>query len=298
MKTKKILLTTLLTMSISTTALAAKTDIKININGYQLNTNVPVEAVNGRTLVPMRAIFEAMGARVEWDNKTSTATGIKGNDTIKLQIGNNTASINGKKLSLDTPAIISKGSTLVPVRFVAESLGADVGWDGPNRLVTISTQDGIIYRDKLDIYFSSIDKNDLNREAYNGFYFSEKDIVKILGQPTSKSKPVEYGYGGEHQDWIYQGKGIKIDMNRFGDGDYGTSFIYLESPFKYKTKEGIGIGSTKEQVVAAYKDIITRYEKDHEGNDIIVLGQSSSSGMAIVFKNNRVNKIQMGEHPN
>lgn len=283
---------------ISTMSLAASKNIKISINGSNLNTNIPVEVVSGRTLVPMRAIFEAMGSSVKWEPKTSTVTGTKGNDTIKLQIGNKTASINGEDLQLDTPAVISKGNTLVPLRFVAESLGADVVWDGVNRLVSIKTKDGIVYRDRLETIFARVDKNDLKREADKGFYFNEKDIIEILGQPTSKSKAVEQGYGGEHQDWIYEGKGIKIDMNRFDEGDYSTSFIYLKSPFKYKTKEGIGIGSTKEEVTRAYKDIISRYEKDWEGNDTAIIGPSASSGMTIIFTNNKITEVKMGEHPN
>lgn len=89
-------------------------------------------------MVPMRGVFEALKAEVKWDGATQTVTATKGNTTIKLTIGNNYAYVNGKKVALAAEAIIVNGSTMVPLRFVAEALGAKVAWDGATKTAIIS----------------------------------------------------------------------------------------------------------------------------------------------------------------
>lgn len=79
-----------------------------------------------------------MDATVSWEQSTLTAIGIKNNIETRLQIDNNVATVNGKKVTLDVAATVIDGSTLVPARFIAESLGADVEWDPHNRNVYIN----------------------------------------------------------------------------------------------------------------------------------------------------------------
>ncbi|MGN1007926.1 MAG: leucine-rich repeat protein [Butyricicoccus sp.] len=93
---------------------------------------------SGRTLVPLRAIFEAMGATVGWDDATKTVTATRGGDTIKLTLGDKTLYKNGKAvMTLDVPAKSLNGRTVVPARAVAEAFGADVGWIAAAKIVTI-----------------------------------------------------------------------------------------------------------------------------------------------------------------
>jgi iron complex transport system substrate-binding protein len=96
----------------------------------------------GRVLVPLRAIFEALGAEVRWDEKTRKVTGRKGTSTVELVIGRYTAHVNGKSVALDMPGKIIDGRTLVPLRFIGESLGAKVDWNETNRTVIIVTGSG------------------------------------------------------------------------------------------------------------------------------------------------------------
>ena len=79
--------------------------------------------VNGRTLAPLRAIFEALGAKVQWNTSDRSIVITKGATTIKLQIGSTTALNNGAQVTLDAAPIIVNGRTLVPVRFVARTWG-------------------------------------------------------------------------------------------------------------------------------------------------------------------------------
>ena len=91
----------------------------------------------GRTMVPLRAIFEALGADVEWNPETRTVTSKKGSNTIELTIDSDVLYKNGTPVYLDVPAMLVNNRTLVPVRAVSEALGADVDWDGATRSVII-----------------------------------------------------------------------------------------------------------------------------------------------------------------
>lgn len=94
---------------------------------------------NGRTLVPLRAAFEALGATVEWDNEKRAAVSQKDDVTIVLEIGSDIMKINGQDKKLDVPAEIMNGRTMVPVRAVAEAFGCNVEWDNKARAVIITT---------------------------------------------------------------------------------------------------------------------------------------------------------------
>jgi len=113
--------------------------ISVFVDGSPLTMDVAPLIEQGRTLVPLRAIFEALGATVDWNEATRTVTGKKGATTIKLVVGLESAYVNDKPVTLDVPGRIINGRTLVPLRFVSESLGAGVAWDGAARRVTIST---------------------------------------------------------------------------------------------------------------------------------------------------------------
>ncbi|ODP26521.1 Gamma-D-glutamyl-meso-diaminopimelate peptidase [Paenibacillus nuruki] len=134
-------LVTALTVSggLHTPSVSAATPIKITIDGVQLTTDqAPVMSAN-RTMVPLRGVFEALDAKVLWKQSTKTVTAIKDGTTIVLPLGSRTATINGKKVTLDVPAKSIKGRTVVPLRFVSESLGEKVGWNASTKTVSITT---------------------------------------------------------------------------------------------------------------------------------------------------------------
>lgn len=101
------------------------------------NKNLPVSGISkeGRVLVPLRAIFESLNATVDYDFATKTITGNQNGKIIILKINDKVASVNGEKIELDVPATIVKGATLVPVRFIGESLGAIVDWNNNTVLI-------------------------------------------------------------------------------------------------------------------------------------------------------------------
>jgi len=116
--------------------------IKVVLNGTQLTfTGTPPTQIKGSTLVPMRGIFEALGATVRFDKASQTVYGQKGATAILLPLGALTATVNGQPQTLPVPAELINGTTLVPLRFISQSLGASVAWDPVLSTVTIKTID-------------------------------------------------------------------------------------------------------------------------------------------------------------
>ena len=93
---------------------------------------------NGRTMLPVRFVAENLGGTVGWDGATSSVT-IKGDGIdIAIKVGATTAQINGKTVTLDAPAFIESSRTYLPVRVVAEAMGATVAWDGATSTATLT----------------------------------------------------------------------------------------------------------------------------------------------------------------
>lgn len=93
---------------------------------------------DGRTLVPVRAVVEAMGGRVGWDAATRTATLTCGGDSVALTIDSTAATFNGEARTLDVAPILLGGRTMFPIRFIAECFGFTVGWNAATRTATIT----------------------------------------------------------------------------------------------------------------------------------------------------------------
>lgn len=111
--------------------------ISIEIMGQRLYTENEPQIVDGRTMVPVRAIFEGIGANVEWDSDTKTITGTMADNIVVMQIDNSKFSINGSEKYMDASPQIIDGRTYAPARYVAEAFGFNVEWDSANKIVKI-----------------------------------------------------------------------------------------------------------------------------------------------------------------
>lgn len=114
--------------------------ISIFIDGNKQQYSVNPVSKDNTVLVPMRDIFESLGAKVKWDPATKTISASKGDTHLTMQIGSTTATINGKKVQLQASPTIEAGSTLVPIRLVGEGLGAKVAWESSKRNIVINTK--------------------------------------------------------------------------------------------------------------------------------------------------------------
>jgi len=118
----------------------AKEAISVTIDGKKVSFGVSPQQINGRTMVPYRTLAEQLGAKVAWNEKTKQATITKGSKKVELTIGSKKATINGKSISLDTAPVVRSGNTLVPLRFVGESLGVWVSWNAASSTASLETK--------------------------------------------------------------------------------------------------------------------------------------------------------------
>jgi len=113
-------------------------DVTVLVNGEPLISDSPVHIGAGRTLLPVRAVAETLGAQVQWDGQSRKVLITRGLDRIVLEIDSRTAIHETRTLVMDVPAIIINDRTFVPVRFVSETLGATVDWIDDTRTVVIT----------------------------------------------------------------------------------------------------------------------------------------------------------------
>lgn len=113
-------------------------EIIILINGSRLDTEAPPVITAERTLVPVRSVAEAFNFDVRWDERTKTVLLLKPGKTIEIKISSSIAKINNIETKLDVPAAILSERTYVPLRFIGEALGMEVGWNEPAQTVSIN----------------------------------------------------------------------------------------------------------------------------------------------------------------
>lgn len=133
-----IMLAVTLTLTNANASVANK--ITVKVNGEIINFDVDPYIDNGRTMVPIRFISEALGAKVDWNGTYRLVTITLNDMKIEQKIDKTVAIVNGQEVSFDMPAVIKNDRTMVPVRFVSEALGANVVWEELTRTVVITTK--------------------------------------------------------------------------------------------------------------------------------------------------------------
>ena len=111
---------------------------KISVFGRELKNDVAPKIVNDRTMLPIRIVAESLGGTVTWNGELQRVTIQKGADVILITIGADTAYVNGTAVKLDAAAFVENGRTYLPLRFVSETLGAQVAWNKAEKTVTIT----------------------------------------------------------------------------------------------------------------------------------------------------------------
>ena len=195
---KKFLCIILAVLSLSLLAFAA--DISVKLNGKELDFEQPPVIIEERTLVPLRAIFEALGATVEWDGTNKIVTSQKGDTTIKMGIGDSYFIKNDSIVPLDVPAqIVGEGYTMVPARAVAESFGIIVDWDDSTKTVILKTPKAEI-KDAIINYADAEDPED-----FYGMYSSSAEPLHTVADPIMEDNNVYFldGTVKDRASWTY-----------------------------------------------------------------------------------------------
>ena len=141
---KKIISCVIAAAAVCCTSAALADTPKVFLNGTEMTFDTAPYISDDRTMVPFRAVFEAVGADVIWDEETQTVIAVKQDGaeatSVTLQVGKTEAFVNEEKVTLDKAAEITNDLTFVPLRFVMESLGAEVEWDQAEYSVIITAK--------------------------------------------------------------------------------------------------------------------------------------------------------------
>ena len=158
----------------------------------------------------MRKIFEEMHCIINWDDASKTVTAVKGDKTIKLTIGSLDAFLNDEKIVLDTPPQIVNDRTMVPVRFIAESLNADVKWNDTTKTVDIYTAS----ENTVNIYRESL------KQKFDGFGVSANHNAWYLQNETNadiQKEVLNSLFSDEGKSAAFSI--LRFEVNPFADGD-------------------------------------------------------------------------------
>ncbi|MEC2071327.1 copper amine oxidase N-terminal domain-containing protein [Alkalihalophilus marmarensis] len=200
------------------------------------------QITEGRTLVPLRAIFEEIGATVHYENKTKKITATKDGRTILLTVGSRHTYINGQHNLIDVPAKVVNGQTLVPLRFISESFGGSVRWDQqqykafislPDKQITVEVTRPFVQPSKSEL------RNFLKKAANAQFnlgdqqYYTRAQIDARLSPYFTKSFIDNF----LHYRWEYDVINGERYYYFYGSDDL---YLYVESEFffnwDYRTK--------------------------------------------------------------
>lgn len=154
MKVVKSMLVTVLLLLLTLPAnVSAEQPITVSIDGESVNLQVPPIIREGKTLVPFRPIFEKLGLKITWDQKTQSVQGKKDGLNIQLKVGDKQAIVNGKLIILEVAPKMINGTVFVPLRFIGESADGEVTWIEASKQVSIIVSVDMRFRNAV------LDKN-------------------------------------------------------------------------------------------------------------------------------------------
>ena len=211
-----LLLVVGLVLSSATLTFANENEISVYVEGQKVSFDVPPQTINDRTMVPIRAIFEVMGATVNWDNATQTAICTRDNTVVKMTLNSKTEYINDVPYEMDVAPVIVDNRTLAPARYVAEAFGYFVNWDGNTKSVLINKtstiKDGTKenpyeFGDKVSITFW--DAYDFEATKAVGKY--EFTLNKLMSPKDMEVKFNDSSYSYDSNRWYLNGNIVLND---------------------------------------------------------------------------------------
>lgn len=139
---KKIVCALFAGMLMTTSVFAGGVNVVVNNNPIELEGTI----VDGRTLVPVRGVFESLGYAVDFDANTKTAI-LSGKNSITMTQGNTYFTVDGRDITPDVPQQIIDGRFMLPLRAVSEAIGAQVNWDANTKTASVTQSVGLIVKD-------------------------------------------------------------------------------------------------------------------------------------------------------
>ena len=249
-KTVLLIVSVLILIMAFSAFVSAERYVTVILDEEVLEFDVKPQIINGRTMVPLRKIFESMGAVVDWDGDTRTAFAEKNTRFVEAQIDNYEMTINGVSKRLDTAPMLLGGRTLVPVRFVAEAFGVVVEWDDESSTVTLTSPEKIpltsvakmSYQYDLTPYVS-IEKGDYTGLEYTSLSaeVSQEEVTASLS--SLMEEYVEYS---DVERACAIGDAVSVDYKGFINGkelengsEEGAEFVLGNTSFIPGFEDGI-----------------------------------------------------------
>lgn len=238
MKCKKIaslFLALIMVIGIFVIPVNAEDRIKVLLDGQELIFDVPPQLIDNRTMVPMRKIFESMGASVEWDGNTQTVTATKDNIIVIMQINNKEINVNGESITFDVAPQLVDSRTLVPARAVAESLKAKVDWDGETKTVIIK--------------YKTLQNEDANMKVNEIWKVEDKEEF-VIEMDQYIAEKCEYGDNmetlNEEQRVFYITQALEMEVNNGGFSQFFFNYSGMFANEIVSAFEKIGAMKTAE----------------------------------------------------
>ena len=271
--------------------------VTVYVDGLKINFDVDPIIDNGRTLVPMRYIFESLGATVEWRGETSTAVAKKGEDTIEISVGSNILYKNGNPTELDVGAKLIDGRTLVPARAVSEGMGCDVKWDDKERRVIIRSKGSLMFSEispedeaKFKASYKKTYEKIVFESLYDNFKKSGKEYFKGISNNADETKIfVNYVWDMEI-------------MNAILEVQEKSETIYVVNAYENVTEDMIKeayVSLASKMGAGSEKTFTSSYEKTPGGKDVLLLTmkdvQLGCSYVAVVAENDDVRYFLLAE---
>lgn len=223
-------------------ASVSKDEVTVVINGQVQSFTQPAVTINGSTMVPMRAIFEKLGAEIKWNGETRTVTATKGNTVIILTLDRGIAYINGDPVKLTSKAQSINGNTMVPLRFVSEALGAAVKWDGVTRTAYI---DSAGTSDVGQTQLVDGIKVKYGKHTYGSRDQSEYDtVVRIAEKALEGYDESKFG-GSDHEYYLEYLDGARWSGNKKDRSARNIGLYYAEAQLGDLIKAGV----SKEEII-------------------------------------------------
>lgn len=322
---KKFLMSLCFLISFSSVVMAG---VSVELNGEKINftdengLTVNPQIINNRTMVPLRKIFETLGAQIEWYGETETVVATKGDTIVKLQINNPIAEVTKsgviEKITLDSKPIIVENRTLVPLRFISESLEKQVAWDQNSQTAIIidyeyfineiknrapifgkaiekeNTQTSLkIVKEYYDLSDSSKNTNSVvNAQIYNNSKTNKKVVVNLSGTSELFKEIANEGWSNFDIVLDFSEKGVTYSSS--------SSIINKMLEEKYRTYESLNLkGSFDDSWEIFIKNIYgfeekdiglaTFYRLDSEYKDFLKLFDFSNTATSSTIKGLGVN---------
>ena len=232
--------------------------LSIYVNGTEIASDVSPYAKNNTTLVPVRAICNAIGIdNILWDNGSKSVT-VKGTSYIQFTVGQSYAYKDGGRYSLSVPTEIKNGRTMIPLRFLAEAFGADVSWDSVYNCVDI-------YKQGISVP-QSCRKNDYSKEEFE--WLARIVSAESAGEPFSGQVAVANVVlnrvkSAEYPDTIY---GVVFDTK------HGTQFQPVANGTVYNVPSKTSVEAAKRAIMG----------ENYVGDCLYFLNESTATNNWIV----------------